>query len=471
MSTNNINIPEFLKSVNEHSQKQADEKKIELILNGTTIHSLKELQEHFNADELMKYHIDGELLLWLQQHYYEKEAEEVEKIDYHKPGCLPKLCSALGIDYIASASLSEEEKEKWEQRKKIVSEYTTDEKILSKLWLVATNQEELAELLNRKEKQIYLCNETFSIPIKVSGIEYINIGNATIDNPYTKEQYEKAGIKMSGFTLAKAENPATSKLAKDAAIANGYDDFHETHTPLATAFHNKLKSGKYINTHRIQFDTSIASTFFKSKYECETTRKRCIQKAYDEATNYLTSGNSISLSNEVADYYSERIISAFTGSRDKLETLCSINGTSELYRVLTDKIDNSRKKLKTIFEKELDDNSDYYSLYKFEYFLEMVDIEKHDNRISEDFLGQAFEALFTDNIQYTLSDLFSAIIEINNDLDKYATTFYSAALSEYKLYVSEIEDLLDKIGKNLPATNEKEDVEDYITRCCVKQAM
>lgn len=468
-----VNIPNFLKpsaSANNSTFEKTD-KKVELILNEHTIHSIKELRKNFNAEELMHYHMEGDLLEWLNQHYYENEAVAIENIDFNQPDFIHKLCSAFGIDYIPTQNMTDEEKAKWDEKKSIVSEYTTDPTVLSELWLVAMNQEELAELLNHKSKKIYLCMDSFSIPIRIPDVEYINIGNATIDNPYTKTQYEKAGIKISGFTLPDEENPATVEIAKDAAISNGYDDFHETHTPLASAYHKQLKSRKLINTHHLSYNPSIAGKFFKSKTECEKAREHCIRKSYDEAENYVSSGNSKSISKEAAEFYSKHITSVFDNTRMTLESLCNLTGTVEQYQSLCEKLDKSYKNLLVEFDNELNDNRDFYRMYNFDYFIDQVEIEEHDHRISEDFFTRVLETLLTDSIEYTISDLYSAINEIENDLDSHSNTFYGAAFIIYKSYVTEIEKILDKIGKGLPAIAENENIEDYITRCCIKKAV
>ena len=259
--------------------------------------------------------------------------------------------------------------------------------------------------------------------------------------------------------------------AEEAATFNDYDDFHETHTPLASAYHNQLKSMKLINTHHISYNSSIAAKFFKSKTECKNAREHCIRKAYNEAQNYFTSGNSKALSKEAAEFYSKQINSVFDNTRKKLESLCNLTGTTEQYHLLCEKVDKSYKNLRAEFDNELNENRDFYSMYNFDYFINQVEIEEHDYRISEDFFTRVLETLFSDNIEYTITDLYSAISEIQNDLDSRADTFYGTVFYIYKSYVVEMEKILDTIGNGLPAIAENEDIEDYITRCCIMKAM
>lgn len=458
--------------VPDSQQETTSQPKVELVLNDTTIHSLAELRQYFDPEEIMTYFMKGQLLDWLRQHYYEKEADAIAKIDCTQADCLQKICLALDVEYLLYQKMTAEERNKWNEKRRIVCECAKDPDHLPSMQLIALNQEDLAKLLDKQEKKIYLCNNSFSIPLRVSGVEYTNLGNATIENPYTKAQYEKAGIKMSDFVLPAEEDPTTAEFAKAAAISNGYDDFQETHTPLATAFHKRLKSRKLITPHHLSYNSSASGKFYTSKSECKKAREQIIRKAYDEAEKYITTGNSKSLVKEAAEFYSNEISSVFEDTRNPLETLCSMTGTKDLYDKLIGKVDTSYKSLLREFESELDDNRDYYNMYDFDYFIDQVEIEEHDHRIYDDFFSRTLETLLSkDSIEYTLTDLYSAIREMENDLNGQASTFYGAAFSAYQSYVSEIEDIINKIGTGLPAMDKDETIEDYLMRCCVKEAI
>lgn len=442
----------------------------ELTFNGVTIHSLKELRDNFNSEELLKYHMDGSLLSWLEQHYYENEAIAINQIPFDKPGCINKLCKALGLECEPVENMTEEEKEKLNRKRIIVSEFTSDSDVLNNLHIVALNQEELAALLNNDAKKIYLCNESFSIPIRKPNVEYINAGNASIDNPYTKTQYEKAGITVSGFELPMVENESTIEIAKQAAISNGYDDFHETHSPLATLFHKELKSRKIINVHHLYFDSSLSGKSFKSKHECEAARDKCIEKAYNEANKFFDSSSSKSLAKEAADFYRGYIDDVFSESMKNLETICSLTGYTKQYEMLNDKIKNCYKNLLTDFQTELIENGDYYSMYDLDYFIDQTDIEEYDCRVSDGLFFRTFEKLVTDSVTYSVCNLFTSVNELENDLAEHANTFYGYAFNSYKAYVDSIEEILDSIGKDLPKMDDDETVESYLTKCCVQKA-
>ena len=181
---------------------------------------------------------------------------------------------------------------KEETVKKVISDTKADENLLKELPLIATDQEELAHLIDADEPKIYLCNESFSIPISKPGIEYIGIGDDSIENPFTPEQYRIAGITMTNISLPVTENPETTDAARVAAAANGYDSFHESHSALATLFHTRLKTYRIYEHYHLSFDSSVMGTFFDSRSECTAAKKAALEKAYYEARRYISSGDS-----------------------------------------------------------------------------------------------------------------------------------------------------------------------------------
>lgn len=243
-----------------HDVSEADNttrERIILKLPDTKIHSLKELREHLNHDEILASFACGDLFFWLQQYYYETEANALRSIHPSDTNCFRRICDTLQVNYLDHVTLSEEEKKRQKQKESLVRQVITDtkadEKLLKELPYIAVDQEELAGLINAGETKIYLCNESFSIPISKPVIEYIGIGDVQIENSFTQEQYSRAGITITNITLPVTETPETIDSACMAAFANGYDSFSETHSALATMFHDKLKIIECINNITFHF--------------------------------------------------------------------------------------------------------------------------------------------------------------------------------------------------------------------------
>lgn len=434
------------------------------------IHSLKEMQELLTPEILLQHHVTGNLRLWLEQQFYEKEAAEISKIKIDEPGCLSKLCSILNITY--DKTISDEDKIELEKRKEKIRLLTDNEEIISLPEATAFHQGELVELLNKNFKKIYLCEEEFSLPIKIPNVEYVGVGNATIRNPYTTEQYKKMGISITGIPLTDKIDSVAESIAKEAAQANGYDDFSEKHTSLAGLFHQKLHIEQRPTHYRLVLDTWAATKQYSSKHDCQKAIEALIKKAYDQAESYITVGNPKSISKEMTNFYSEHLHEMIDPHMERLQQIATMSKTQSAYEDLKKLIDDSYTFFLNIFEKELRENCDYYHMYKKQYFIDMVDIAEYDARTYDSGIWGGLEKILTDKIKYGISfNIGISIQELQKDLNDHCGTFLKAAHKEYCNYIAEIESILDSIGKSLPESLPDECIREYLTRSCAKLAL
>lgn len=392
---------QLLHAVSKTDNKSSE--KVTLTLQETTIHSLKELREHFNRDEILTAFTNNTLAVWLEQHYYETEAEQLRSVSSGDHNCFRKICRIFQVNYMDYMSLSEEEKKNQAQKeeivKKVISDTNADEKLLEEL-------------------------------------------------PVT-------------------ENPETADAARVAAAANGYDSFHESHSALATLFHNLLKTHRLYEHYHLPFNSSVMGTFYNSHSECNAAKKEALEKAYNKARRYVSPGDSKCIAKAATEHYSSHIHDVFTPEiLEKLQTLCEIRQKAPFYQKLQDQIKHCKKNISSLLEAELLENADFYAMYQFDYFMDQVEIEEHDYRISEGGFLRALETLAGGSIQYTITDIHSAISEMEEDINDHANTFFNTAQSEYQYYCQEIEELLQEIGNDFSEQKENESVSDYLQRLC-----
>lgn len=392
---------QLLHAVSKTDNKSSE--KVTLTLQETTIHSLKELREHFNRDEILTAFTNDTLAVWLEQHYYETEAEQLRSVSSGDHNCFRKICRIFQVNYMDYMSLSEEEKKNQAQKeeivKKVISDTNADEKLLEEL-------------------------------------------------PVT-------------------ENPETADAARVAAAANGYDSFHESHSALATLFHNLLKTHRLYEHYHLPFNSSVMGTFYNSHSECNAAKKEALEKAYNKARRYVSPGDSKCIAKAATEHYSSHIHDVFTPEiLEKLQTLCEISQKAPFYQKLQDQIKHCKKDISSLLEAELLENADFYAMYQFDYFMDQVEIEEHDYRISEGGFLRALETLAGGSIQYTITDIHSAISEMEEDINDHANTFFNTAQSEYQYYCQEIEELLQEIGNDFSEQKENESVSDYLQRLC-----
>lgn len=138
---------------------------------GVEVRTLEELRENFDLEKVVEYFNSGELLEWLEDRFYDDEAEAIENIDANDRNLTAKICAALDVECDDDLKFMQRLREK----KAILAEMTDDENIIDNAASTALNQEDLATLINMDYKTIYLCGENFNVPIRVSGMKYIGV--------------------------------------------------------------------------------------------------------------------------------------------------------------------------------------------------------------------------------------------------------------------------------------------------------
>ena len=148
---------------------------------GTKVRSnLEELREHFDLESIMGYYLSGKLQEWLEDRYYEKEADEVANINKDAEDIRVRICEIIGVEPPEIENLNITSIERINEKKAMLRQVTDDAKIIECAAQVAFNQEELAELIESEESIIYLCGKEFVIPAKVENKTYIGVNNAKI---------------------------------------------------------------------------------------------------------------------------------------------------------------------------------------------------------------------------------------------------------------------------------------------------
>lgn len=169
---------------------------------GREVRSLEELQEAFDIDRVIGYFQDGSLLTWLDDRYYEEEAEAIDGLGMTDPQFNEKLCAALGVEY-TGGGLDPEDAAILREKQEKLKKYHASAEVLANACRTAFTQEDLADLLDRGEDTIYLCGPTFKIPARVKNKKYIGI----FEKPTIKisvkdpDELEKRGIQFSNVTV------------------------------------------------------------------------------------------------------------------------------------------------------------------------------------------------------------------------------------------------------------------------------
>lgn len=62
------------------------------------VRTLEELQEHFNLEKVLGYYVDGKLIIWLNDRYYDDQVMQIKELDIRLPDFTGRLCRIIGMD-------------------------------------------------------------------------------------------------------------------------------------------------------------------------------------------------------------------------------------------------------------------------------------------------------------------------------------------------------------------------------------
>jgi hypothetical protein len=170
---------------------------------------LKELQKNFDLAAVLAYYKNERLVKWLEERYYEDEAKKIKALDPNASDFKQQLCAALGASYESEADNIDVKAvfAKNEKRERL-RQFTADDNMLANVDKVAFSQEDLADLLDNGAKEIYLCGDSFDIPLSKEGVRYIGVKNP--NNPVVNIEanelvdFEIKGIFFEGIAFCES---------------------------------------------------------------------------------------------------------------------------------------------------------------------------------------------------------------------------------------------------------------------------
>lgn len=223
--------------------------------NGVLVRNIDELKENFNAEKVTEYFLNGKLLIWLNDRYYDEEAEQVDTLSSEADKSLlsEKLCGIFGIE--TEDSIDVEALERRRERLEKLRSVTSDDAILSNVDYVAFSQEELGDLLDEGAEVIYLCGEKFRIPFSVHNKKYIGINTPVIDISTKSDRIDlkKCGIVVENCDFSE-KTQAKMKTACEGVVEVERGDVETDHDDIGEIIYN-TKDEDYDEKEAFKADT------------------------------------------------------------------------------------------------------------------------------------------------------------------------------------------------------------------------
>lgn len=153
------------------------------LADGTQARDMDELYTHFDLVSVLGHYINGKLVEWLADRYYEEEADKINALDSSSSDFNKQLCEILGVRYTESETnvIDMTDIATRNERRERLRKSTADDEILTAVDSVAFSQEELAGLLDDEVNPIYLCGDVFTIPVSKGDTTYIGINNPVVN--------------------------------------------------------------------------------------------------------------------------------------------------------------------------------------------------------------------------------------------------------------------------------------------------
>lgn len=270
--------------------------------NGVMVRTLEELNENFDFEKLILHYKTGKLLIWLEDRYYDYEAEQLKELNIEEHDFNQKLCDIFKVEYSKEFEVDIEELERRNKRLSQLKQFTNDEEVLRNIDNVAFNQEELADLLDNEVNSIYLCGDKFNIPLRIENITYIGVNNPIVNiNSNNIVNFEEKKIEFKNIKFNKEYENLLNNL-------NEKDTENKTCSKVyKTSYLLDFMMNNYEREISKNLFNTIVKEFNDFKYDIDSTSKSKVKIINDENLNKIFKIINDANLNKVFKEYIEKI--------------------------------------------------------------------------------------------------------------------------------------------------------------------
>ena len=147
---------------------------------------------------------------------------------------------------------------------------------------------------------------------------------------------------------------------------------------ISGTYRNALECDAFTKYHSLPVLDAVGYNESYSYADCDAERRKCIKQAYNFAMDRLNTTKDTCVAKECANYYSQQLKAKLLPSLDYLKQLSDKVRLTMVYDTLYKLTQDSKDELLSKYNQELQDNPDYYSLYKIDYFIDKVEIKEND---------------------------------------------------------------------------------------------
>lgn len=241
--------------------------------NGVQVRSLDELQENFDLEKIIGYYMNGKLLVWLKDRYYDDKAEEILALDRSDKDFKKKICNVFGIKCTDSKNIDIIRLEERSKRIFELKKYTDDKNVIDNVDKVAFTQEEMDSLLYENVNTVYLCGKQFVIPLNKENVTYVGINNPiVIIKSSTVVDFLKKNILLNGVSY----NEEYMSVLENAILKRNEMENRPTSLHYkASGLFNSMVKNSYKNASPRLFD-EISDKLLKFNYDIDKKTRNSV---------------------------------------------------------------------------------------------------------------------------------------------------------------------------------------------------
>lgn len=293
--------------------------------NEVKVRTLEELRENFDLEKVLAYYVDGKLLTWLNDRYYENEAQQISQLDSSSSDFKNKLCEILGVDIRVECEIDFEVIERRNAKLAKLKQFTADAEIVKNVDRVAFDQEEMSDLLDDEISPIYLCGEKFIIPLSRVNITYIGVNSPmAVINSKEIVDFAAKGITFQNIKFDEKYRIVSKVDISQNVITKGSSlDIKKELDEIVSKYKDFVLEEMKVYI-REDFDLDIDYDWnyrFKSSSEAREAASNRIDMVCEDAQGHFDKKYGCCLSTPLGEKYSKQIIDILKKFKEDIEQI------------------------------------------------------------------------------------------------------------------------------------------------------
>lgn len=232
------------------------------------------------------------------------------------------------------------------------------------------------------------------------------------------------------------------KDTKGYSFEKVYDIFIPVH-PLISEIREDLNR-EFCDEFFLPHTYSLFKYDYLSRCEAEYARRELAKKVYCDAAKFFHPEHPECISEYAAGFYGKVISELFDKWYDELERMAEKNGMLHLFLELKQMAKESESHLKRIFNNDLSDNKEFYSVISSDRLVEKMKIKEYDYRTESGIL-RLLEGLAPGKFEYVIENFRETVHEMQTIVDRLAREFRRTAHSRYRKYAYKTEEYVKNI--------------------------